>query len=330
MICRNCGFENAPADAFCGSCGEFLVQQPAPADDDETQFHPTYYEPVPPPPPHAQAYGPSDPHEPPRMARPVAPGVTYGAIACWNCGRRNPSSRAFCQRCGERLSIGSLGGGRGDMARPASNRARLTAIGLGMLAVLLLAAGAATMMLGGGAPAASPTDAAAVSPSPAVSPSIPPMIEPSQPPTDPPTQAPTDSPTDEPADAPTEPPVTEPPTTPPPTPIHCNASTVPTHWANLSGGETRARVRRDEVWCIHQVVIIPDPNFGNGTIRLLIGDAPLTVVTHDLGVTIEYPHTYAPAHMVPPRTNVNYSMTCAEGDFCNAIIQVGYELLETP
>jgi hypothetical protein len=60
-------------------------------------------------------------------------------------------------------------------------------------------------------------------------------------------------------------------------------------------------------------------------------DSTLVEVAHSAGSTTnEYPFNYSPAQQVPSRTDVTYSMTCASGNFCNAVIQVGYELIETP
>lgn len=315
MICRNCGYQNRPDDAFCGSCGQFLrdaddatSESAGPADD-------RYETP--------REYGSRrQREEPPRMAHRTAPGVVRGAVSCWNCGRRNPVNRAFCQQCGERLSIGSLG--YGDMASPQTNWAKVAAAGFGLLAVVLLAALGVVFFFGGDEPVASPspTEGAVLSPSP--SPLESPIVTaaPTLPPTLPPTAEPTEQPTEEP---------TAPPPTPAPTPINCNASSFPTAWVNLSGAETRARVRRDQIWCIHQVIVVPDPNFGEGIIRLLIGNSTLVEVGHSAGSTSnEYPFNYSPAQQVPSRTDVTYSMTCATGNFCNAVIQVGYELIETP
>ena len=354
MICRNCGFQNTPGDAFCGSCGQFLewtgeqageqaAEQAASSPTDETAVQPTYdpalqgqsaadddqppeAEPVPaaPLPPARHQARPARGEGPPRMARRAAPGVTYGAIVCWNCGRRNPPSRAFCQQCGERLSVASLAGrAGGEMAHPSSGgRARMLAIGLGVIALLLLAGGAAAFLFGGGpGPSATPTAGAVVTDAPSITPGLATL---------PPTELPTEPPTLPPTAPPTLPP-TAPPTAPAATPLNCGSSTVPTNWVNLSGAERRARVRRDEAWCIHQVIVVPDPNFGSGTIRLLIGNQPLLVVTNSSSSSqAEYPSVYAPPQLVQPRRNVRWAMTCESGDFCNAIIQVGYELIEAP
>jgi cell division septation protein DedD len=315
MTCRNCGYQNQPDDAFCGSCGEFLRYANEPADepaDDPTEATEQRQE-VP-----RQYAARRSTGEPPRMARRAAPGVVSGVVTCWNCGRRNPTSRVFCQQCGERLSVGSLA--YSDMARPQSNWVKALAAGLALIAVVLVAALGAMFLFGGDAlaPSPTPTGGAVVTASP--SPIATPMI----------TAAPTLPPTAEPTLTPTEQP-TEPASPPPPTPANCTASSFPTAWVNLSGADTSARVRREQIWCIHQVIVVPDPNFGEGIIRLQIGNSTLVEVAHSAGSTsTEYPYSYSPAQMVPSRTDVSYAMSCASGNFCNAVIQVGYELIETP
>ena len=255
------------------------------------------------------------------MARPTPSGVSYGAITCWNCGRRNSASRSFCQQCGERLSVGSLGGayeGGGS-----GGRGKMLAIGLAVVAALLLAGGAAALFLGGSGPTATPTPtgAAAVTGSPP-----PPTGSATLPPSGVPTVAPTEAPSPPPTEPPTEAPVTPAPATP----VNCASSSVPTRWVNLSGRNTSERVRRNEIWCIHQVIIVPDPNFGNGTIRLRANDGVLAQVTHNASsAQSEYPFDFSPAQLVAGRQDVLYRMNCAT-DFCNAVIQVGYELLRNP
>lgn len=315
MTCRNCGYQNRPDDAFCGSCGQFLRYADEPAEEASEATEQRYET-------RRDSGSRRQRDEPPLMARRAAPGVVSGAVTCWNCGRRNPTSRAFCQQCGERLSIGSLA--YADMARPQSNWAKLFAAGLGLIAVVLLAVLGVVFLFGGDAPVASPTPTsgaiATASPSPIATPTI----------TAAPTLSPTPPPTAEPTLAPTEQP-TQPASPPPPTPANCSASSFPTAWVNLTGGETRARVRREQIWCIHQVIVVPDPNFGEGIIRLLIGNTTLVEVGHTAGSSsAEYPFAYSPAQLVPSRTDVTYSMTCASGNFCSAIVQVGYELIETP
>ena len=333
MICRHCGFQNAPGDEFCGNCGKYLEWDSgaeAGQAGDEGVSDDTQVTPLPPPPPAAPppppttpppAYPPPPAAVPPQMARPVQPPV-YGAVTCWNCGQNNPPNRAFCQNCGERLSVSTLPSERAAMARPdgdGGNRWGLI-VGIGLVGVVLLAAIGAAMFLGGEpGPTASPTGGAVVSPS----------GEPS--PTDLPTDQPTDQPTEPPSLPPTTPPVTEPPTAPPPTPVNCATSTVPTAWVNLDGANTRARVRREEAWCIHQVYVVPDPNFGFGRIRLRIGGDTLVDVTHGATSTnTEYPFLFPAPILVPPRTDVTYRMNCSDGDLCNAVIQVGYELIAAP
>ena len=255
------------------------------------------------------------------MARPTSSGVSYGAITCWNCGRRNAASRSFCQQCGERLSVGSPGGA--NEGGGSDGRGKMLAIGLAVVALLLLAGGAAALFLGRSGPSATPTPTGAA------------VLTDSPPPptggaTLLPTGAPTLPPTEAPSPPPTEPPTEVPATPPPATPVNCASSSVPTQWVNLSGRNTSERVRRNEVWCIHEVIIVPDPNFGNGTIRLRANDGVLAQVTHNASsAQSEYPFDFSPPQLVAGRQNVLYRMNCAT-DFCNAVIQVGYELLRGP
>jgi len=340
MICRHCGFQNAPGDEFCGNCGKYLEwdsgagagQAGNEGVSDETQVTPLPPPPAaaPPPPPTAPppppttpppAYPPPPPPGPPQMARPAQAPI-YGAVVCWNCGQNNPPNRAFCQNCGERLSVGSLPSERAAMARPESgggNRMGLI-VGIGLVGVVLLAAIGAAIFLGGGpGPTASPTPGAEVSPSGEPSPTLA-------------TESPTDQASQPPSLPPTTPPVTEPPTAPPPTPANCATSTVPTAWVNLDGANTRARVRRGEAWCIHQVFVVPDPNFGIGRIRLRVNGETLEPVDvrHEATSTeTEYPFVFPTPVLVPPRSDVTYSMNCG-GGLCNAVIQVGYQLIPAP
>lgn len=199
----------------------------------------------------------------------------------------------------------------------------MLAIGLAVVAALLLAGGAAALFLGGSGPTASPTPTAA-----AVLTDSPPP--PTQAPSLLPTAAPTAPSTEAPSLPPTEPPTEAPATPPPATPVSCASSTVPTNWVNLSGADRSVRVRRNEVWCIHQVIIVPDPNFGFGTVRLRANDGVLLQATHNASSSqAEYPFVLSPATMVVGRQDVQYRMNCAT-DFCNAVIQVGYELLRNP
>ncbi|HUG48605.1 MAG TPA: hypothetical protein VMP67_09350 [Candidatus Limnocylindria bacterium] len=345
VICRNCGFQNAPGDAFCGSCGQFMewaADEPGAADEagqaraggqEETVVQPPLDAEggpaLPPPPPPRHQARPTRPEAPPRMARPVQSGVTYGAINCWNCGRRNATSRAFCQQCGERLSVGSLpGAGAGRSGDPAGGggTARLLAIGLGVVALLLLAGGAAAILLSNPGPSASPTPTpiAAVTGSPPP-PSLPASAAPTELPTLPPTEAPSEPPTLAPTPSP-EPSPTEPPVAP----FSCANSTVPTNWANLSGANPTARVRVNQAWCIHRVIVVPDPNFGVGSIRFRVNDELFVRVDHEASSTeTEYPFNFTPAELALGRQDVEYRMLCG-GGLCNAVIQVGYEVLTRP
>jgi hypothetical protein len=319
MICRNCGFNNAPGDAFCGNCGRFLEWEgdAAAPPTDETSVQPA----VPPPPPPIEPPPPIGPPPrppgPPQMARPVGGGPSPGAIVCWNCGRSNPPSRSFCQQCGERLTVSSLDDDQPRPAPLADGGRRSLAIVIALLALLVLGGGAAAVLMfgSGPSPSATPTDIAALTSSPET-------------PTPPVTGSP--PPTDLPTDTPSPTPTAEEPTTPPPAQPSCADSTVPTAWLNLSGANTEERVRRGEAWCIHVVYMVPDPNFGFGRIRLRMDGEVIHQQEHHAGsAETEYQQLFDEPVFVPPRTTVEYRMRC-DTDFCNAVIQVGYEQIRVP
>lgn len=104
--CARCGFENAPGDQFCGSCGAFLEWEAAPAVDAApvaggapTGEAAAQRAPAPP--------GASDAGAPPPSATPPSPGTSTAGgelLRCPACGIANPADRTFCQTCGARLS----------------------------------------------------------------------------------------------------------------------------------------------------------------------------------------------------------------------------------
>ena len=101
LICRRCGFGNAPGDEFCGSCGAFLEWEGEQLDSGV----PTVAASSDVPPVPAGSDGPpvatsfATPIEEPR---PVEQGAE-GLIRCPACGIANAASRTFCQSCGTRL-----------------------------------------------------------------------------------------------------------------------------------------------------------------------------------------------------------------------------------
>lgn len=142
MICRNCGFTNAPGDEFCGSCGTFLewtgseaatgteptTEMPAAAPPPPVPPVPPPAEPTPPsapaPVPVAPAPVPAAPAPvpPPPSAGPVSPTPPAGPVPpppvdplavlrpipahlvrCATCGTANERTRVFCESCGSRL-----------------------------------------------------------------------------------------------------------------------------------------------------------------------------------------------------------------------------------
>ena len=113
MICANCGFQNAPGDEFCGSCGQFLAWSGTP--DEATAAGAGAGGAVPPPPtgpfaaqpvvpPPGQA-GPPPAIGPPPPAPPANPAIQWpaGLQRCDVCGTANELSRTFCLNCGAKL-----------------------------------------------------------------------------------------------------------------------------------------------------------------------------------------------------------------------------------
>ncbi|HUG48607.1 MAG TPA: zinc ribbon domain-containing protein [Candidatus Limnocylindria bacterium] len=329
MICSNCGFQNAAGDQFCGSCGKFLEwtgAEPEPessageppstgepgataADSPTTPvLTPTPTGPTPTPPaptPQTTPIRTTTAVPPPRPT--PGPGAP---IVCWNCGRSNPSTRTFCQQCGERLGVatttgaagaaGATGvgsaGGRGGRAGPpgqasaggGDNRGRLLAIGVAAVALLLLAGGAAAIFLGGlGGDQPTPTPtlvALPLSPSPLAAPTTSPSpfatptLSPTAPLTLPPTAGPTAPPTPPPTPRPTRRPTPTPPPTPQPTPANCDDLAEPVDTITLTPEDPRRDIRSTRYWCVTQIT------FGDG-----VGDGLLKIfLTNPIFLTEQY------------------------------------------
>ena len=312
MICSNCGYRNQAGDEFCGSCGKFLEWSAVPVEDSPTTVMPAGTPPAPTPRvdrPAAATPPPDQPLPPPRPAprpRPApaqpadaaAPALASRSrdIVCWNCGRRNPSTRTFCQQCGERIDSAAVppvvppppaaaaassgdGGGEG----------RLIALGLGVIALLLLLGLGTFLLLGGpGGPTPTPTGAAVVSPTPTLAtPTLEPTPTPtigfiSPPPTTvpppttpPPTLAPTPtpsptpsaSPSPTPSPTPTLRPTPTPTPTPAPTPIDCATNPPPTRVAAFEVGGRR-RTASLYAWCIDTITF--SDGVGEGILKFYL------------------------------------------------------------
>jgi hypothetical protein len=85
LVCRRCGFVNAPGDAFCGSCAAFLEWEGEPATAGA------------PPMTVDDAVAPAT-----VPAEVTAPDLAL--LRCPACGIANPPTRTFCQSCGSRLA----------------------------------------------------------------------------------------------------------------------------------------------------------------------------------------------------------------------------------
>lgn len=260
MICANCGFQNAPTDEFCGSCGQFLAWTGAPAASDSAA---PAGAPTPAGPGAAAADSPTVVGQAPPVvaaAAPIAaaaPAWSADLQRCDVCGTANELSRTFCLNCGAQLKkAGTTSGAALAVAAAQEQRqngARLLAYAVGGALIFVLAAAVAFAALGGfgpGAPAASPgsplASLIAANPgasqfsslSPAASAlvpatnnpvvtSVPATLGPSTPPdTSPPVSAPPDTSPPAPTPPVTTPPVTSPPATSPPSGgFVCAAST---------------------------------------------------------------------------------------------------------
>jgi len=133
MLCKRCGFANAPGDQFCGSCGAFLEWE-GQADGGDAQaagaagsaaaaapggaaadqglaglVRPAQGASGTPATAQAPALGRST--APPVPAAPPAPSDA-GLLRCPACGIANAASRTFCQSCGTTLVTGARIAGR--------------------------------------------------------------------------------------------------------------------------------------------------------------------------------------------------------------------------
>ncbi len=144
ILCKRCGFANAPGDQFCGSCGAFLEWEGQPSSDAPDASGPATAggsmlgdqagasDPAAPPapsgwtapiPPSSVAPAPVAPGPIPvtRGPSPAPAAQTSSAIApapaspamgddlvrCPACGIANPATRTFCQSCGTTLAAAS-------------------------------------------------------------------------------------------------------------------------------------------------------------------------------------------------------------------------------
>jgi hypothetical protein len=131
VLCKRCGFANAPGDQFCGSCGAFLEWEgqadgagapaaaagPASAADvglaglvRPAQGAPGTPATAPTPAPAWTAAAPV-PAPAPVPAAPPAPSDA-GLLRCPACGIANAGSRTFCQSCGATLTPAARVAGR--------------------------------------------------------------------------------------------------------------------------------------------------------------------------------------------------------------------------
>jgi hypothetical protein len=381
MICNNCGFQNAPGDQFCGSCGKFLewtadAGAAEEAVSDETQIAPPPEStadagPPPPPPPAPSAAEAAQPTAiepgPPVPVQHVSSSLAAGII-CWNCGRQNPSSRSFCQQCGERLNVGAAragaagaGAAGAGAARAGSRRAddssgnrRMLAIGIGVIALLLLAGGAAAIFLGGGpgaSPSPTPTDAALpLSPSPDASVEPSPSVDasPSQSPLPTPSTPAGTSPSPSPSGTPTAPPTAPPtpaPPTPAPTPLNCDNSTSPNRYLTLDAEKTSHRIADHVAWCVHELIFIAQS--GSGQLKLFLTNPAYipdygmeTIGWHeaympsDFQDSVEYMpdlDVIQPYRLLLPGTVITFQITCdAATPDCSGMMQMGADRFPAP
>jgi predicted nucleic acid-binding Zn ribbon protein len=195
VICSNCGFQNAPGDEFCGSCGQFLAWtgeqsggatgstpaggQPASTGAGDVtpggaaasqatagqQSVPLTWAASAQPPPTG---GPPPPTggPPPPTGGPPPPTGGPPLIRCPVCGTANEASRTFCLRCGSNLGQ-PIPGGR------ARQRTLLYIAGAAMIVIVLLGAGFVLLSGKPGAPSVAatspPASAVAIGSSPAAS-----------------------------------------------------------------------------------------------------------------------------------------------------------------
>jgi len=228
MTCPKCGTENAPGDAFCGSCGAFLEF----AAEEAAEGVPAGSQAAAPAAPAPAVPAPAAPAPAvPPPATPAQPAGSAGSVTCGVCGHANPAGRRFCISCGGRLGPPAAAGAAPSQADPgkpgwdfpmpprpaappaastgappatsAGGRSRLVLGGGIVVAVVALVALGAAFLLGGGpgggtagtTPSSSPSSgAASEAPSPAETatgtPGEEPSPEPSTEPTVPPATIP--------------------------------------------------------------------------------------------------------------------------------------------
>lgn len=335
MICKNCGFQNAPGDEFCGSCGQFLewtgeAATSTPATDSAPTGAPglgqaattdagaataatgaagavggagtSWAD------PNAQTtISPTPTTGPTGSASTSVSSRTFGQpdIICWNCSRRNPPTRSFCQQCGERLVAGkaatpmATGVAAGAVVpRAAASQTsgrRLLPIAVGVVVVLLLLGGGVVFLpglLGSQIPTPSPIFVVSIPPtSSAIAGSLVPSASPGSSETPSPgtsSLAPSAEPTSTtPSEPPTTPP-TSPPTAPPtapPTPTPSGVATgrftcgaqaskdgSPTRWKILGTWEVQRAATYDRLVLTIQRTPTKAPNMAVVTAKIVPAD----------------------------------------------------------
>lgn len=132
MICPKCGSENAPDDAFCGSCGaflEFAAEEAAEAGGAEAGGAEAGAAEATAPVPATGAVAPATPATRAEAAGPApsaqaSPGSPAEGPTCSACGRQNPAGRTFCVSCGARLPAAPGAGAAPAAVPPAAAAAK--------------------------------------------------------------------------------------------------------------------------------------------------------------------------------------------------------------
>ena len=126
LVCRRCGFSNAPGDQFCGSCGAFLEWEGEPVGQADAPTQPVDLHDPDVPLVRSASGADSEPWMPATPVAPPAPGggsmpplpdpdgsatqpyptppPDAGLIRCPGCGIANAATRTFCQSCGTKLA----------------------------------------------------------------------------------------------------------------------------------------------------------------------------------------------------------------------------------
>lgn len=319
VVCRTCGFQNDPGDAFCGSCGDFLEWSGEPISAEEKE----------------RAVEEDQRPDEEIAITPLVDGTSDGSLqpaeetTCAECGRPNPATRTFCKHCGTRLAaVPEPGRDDGPLPPGPDGPSRLL-IAVGIAALLLLVGGTAVAfaLYGGddGAALTSPTATATASPeaTQSVEPT-PALVSPTPTATPPRTASPSPTP------MPTAPPTPTPaPPTPTPAAYSCAGSTAPSDWRNLSPSAETTTLPDDRAWCIHQLVFVRGD--GRGRIGLYAGEVLIYEVVQpdDFTEGAEIIVDYAPPLLVQPTTQLRYVAVC-EDPSCSALIQVGHEPVSAP